>query len=177
MIPEAAIISAIERLRPCYLDRHLPREVKSAQFATIAKSLVRARARVKWRAPDVDFYAMMVSVADSESKLCTHIHAGNCLPGTCGGGAAFGIFQVEPKNRDDGPALVGLDQDATDRSAFAAASVLSRSWQCGRKPADLFTGFAGRKCGTKWATLEKRVATFERVRANMLRAAKGAAQS
>lgn len=162
MIPEATLIHALERLPACYADRHLPRESKRAQYATIAKSLRKARRSVKWR-DDVSFYAMMIAIGYNESRYCTDVHAGNCRPGTCGGGAAFGVWQVEPRNREDGNALVGLDQEATDRSAVAAAKILSKSWQCGGHPRGWFTGYAGRKCGTDWKTLEQRVATYWRV--------------
>ena len=107
----------------------------------------------------------------NKSRYCTDVHAGNCRPGTCGGGAAFGPWQVEPRNREDGKALVGLDQEATDRSAAAAAKILSRSWQCGGHPRGWFTAYAGRKCGTDWKTLEQRVATYWRVASGF--AAKG----
>ncbi len=160
----AALSYALSRLPQCWADRDIPTIDKQDQIDTIAASIVHARKHVKWRGSTVDFYALMGSIGYHETRLCTDVHAGNCPPGGCGGGAAFGTFQVEPERREDGLSLVGLDQDSTNRSALAAATVLSRSWHCGPAPRDLFTAYAGRRCGTTWATLDERVRTFNRLR-------------
>lgn len=160
----AAVSAALSQLPQCWADRDLPAADKEDQRDTVAVSIVYARSKVKWRGADVDFYAYMGSIAYHETRLCTDVHAGNCPPGRCGGGRAFGPWQVEPKVRADGLALVGLDQDSTNRSALAAATVLSRSWQCGSGPRAMFTAYAGRPCGKAWPTIEERVRTFRRLR-------------
>lgn len=159
-----AVSAALSQLAPCWADRDLPAIDKQDQLDTVAVSIVYARSKVKWRGDTLDFYAMMATIGDRESRYCTDIHAGNCPPGRCGGGAAFGVFQVEPKRPDDGWALVGLDQDSTNRSALAAATVLSRSWHCGPGPRGWFTAYAGRPCGKPWPTLDERVRVFWRMR-------------
>lgn len=164
-----AISTALSALPPCWTDRDIPALDKQDQTDTIAASIVYARQHVKWRGSDVDFYATLASIGYHESRYCTSVHAGNCPPGRCGGGAAFGVWQVEPKRREDGLSLVGLDQDSTNRSALAAATVLSRSWQCGSGPRGMFTAYAGRACGSRWPTLEERVRTFARLRAAIQR--------
>lgn len=160
----AAVAFAIASLPTCWSDRDLPAIDKQDQLDTVAVSIVYARSRVKWRGDSLDFYAMMGAIGYQESRFCSDIHAGNCPPGRCGGGQAFGLFQVEPKRRADGLSLVGLDQDSTNRSAVAAAAVLSRSWQCGSGPRGWFTSYAGRACGKAWPTIEARVRTFYRLR-------------
>ena len=164
---KASILYALQGLSVCWADRHDPR--KAAQLDTIAESVAVASERVKWRGDRMVLAALLIAIAYHESRLCLDVHEGR--KGMAG---AVTLWQLERGANLTGY-HAGLSLEDTTSAATAAATHLSRSWQCGATPAGFFRAYAGAGCETDFKSLKERVATYWFLRARLLRAERGAA--
>ena len=156
-IPVAAVSKVINKLPIAWVDRADSR--KPEQLETIARSIaeVASDRDIKWNYNDrVSLAAYLLAVGYHESRYRISIHSGVKKA------YSYGVWQIVPfahhVTRAD---VVGLSYTETYGAAFIAASILSKSFQCGGQPADIFTAYyGGVPCKTKWKTLSSRVATY-----------------
>ncbi len=146
------VLALLLALPVCWADRAEPD--RAERLATIAHAIEAA-------APDRTTRARLIATAWSESRLCRAVHEGRRR-----GGPAAGLWQLEPGSHLHGP-YAGLSTEATDAAARSAASLLSRSQQCGSGDAAVLTAYAGRPCGKPWPSLRERVSTCQWARARL----------
>ena len=145
MISELAVAAAIASTTPCWLDRDDPR--KPEQTATIVRSVSHAADTIKEA-------ALLLTVIKFESNGCIAVHSGEHK------GPGRGLYQLEGQAKRHAGPFVGLDYDSTFNATTVALKILRSSHQCGSKPEDILTAYAGRKCQTVWPTLKSRRAVF-----------------
>lgn len=149
MLSEVALLSVLNRMPVCWEDRDDPR--KPGQLAVVARVLAEVANASKH---PVDKAGKLTALWYHESKGCLKVHDGSHR------GPGRGPWQLEDQHkRYEGP-FVGLSYEATLNAARVASDVLDHSFQCGARPRDVFTGYAGRRCGTTWSTLDDRVSTY-----------------
>ena len=93
MIPVAAKAAVVAMLAglPAYHGDGESLEQREARFESPAEAIVSAAER-----PD-DVVAL-VALAEAESRLAAHVHAGQCRPWECDGGDAAGLWQVHRRS-------------------------------------------------------------------------------
>ena len=155
VVSTAAVLVVMQALPSCWADREDPR--KPEQLQNLAAAIAQA-------SPNPLRAAFLVAIGYHESRFCLRVHSGVDT------GPGRGIWQLEGQSkRYQGP-FVGLTPEETGNAAWVASQIIGRSAQCGSRPADVFTAFAGRACGTVWPTLADRVRTFWFVSARLHRA-------
>ncbi len=154
-----AIHYALTQLPVAVQDRD--NEFKQEQLSIVAHAIEKATQQVKWPNSDrTSLAAYLVAVGYHESRYRIQTHEGVAKA------HSYGLWQVTPwAHKVTREELIGISQSQTDRSALIAATALSRSWQCGPNPADMFTAYyGGAACKSDWRTLKSRVRTFWWVR-------------
>ena len=142
----AATVLTVLQLQPlCWADRGAAR--KPAQLAIVAEAIAEA-------SPTPERAAYLIAVGWHESRWCLRVHS------AAHRGPGRGLWQLEGKRGKLPGPFVGLSLFETSNAAAVASDVLSRSHQCGSTPAEVFTAYAGRPCGSTWATLNSRVQTY-----------------
>ncbi len=105
----------------------------------------------------------MLSVAFNESGLSQRIVEHRCKKHECDSGRAKGLGQVH-KNSLNAADWDRADGDLTLQVKMLDDSLRRGYWTCARSgagfPQGAINGFAGQRCGARWAGLDKRVATF-----------------
>jgi len=139
------VLHILMSLPVCYQDRHLPTDVKAGQLQTVASAIAS-------EAVDKSEAAYLVSIAWHESRLCLATHAGRHP------GRGRGLYQIERASGapSAGTGYVGLSLPETVNATRAALHMLRHSYQCGQRPRDRFTAYAGRPCGLVWPTMLSR---------------------
>ena len=158
---KASLLFAMQGLAVCHADRADAR--KPEQLDTIAEAIVVASERVRWRGDRRVLAALLLTIAYHESKLCLDVHDGKR-----GMNGALTLWQIERGSRLTGY-RAGLSLEDTISAAFAAATLLARSFQCGSSPAAMFRAYAGARCDAEFPTLRARTRTFYWLRQRMAR--------
>ncbi len=149
------ILLAIWALAGCYQDRNDER---------VPDHLARIAYAISSEARDVDEAAYLVTIGKNESNFCIGVQEKYTHSG------GWSTYQLEGwRGKFPGP-FVGLNYSEIHNATYAAVRVLRHSHQCGHKPEDILTAYAGRECGTIWPTLKTRVATYWYVRATIKKA-------
>lgn len=137
---------------------------KADQLDAIADAV--ARESLTAPRPPREWAALVLTVARHESGLSSRIIADKCKPRECDRGRARGLGQVHKNSLNAAdwdaapgniPVQVRLTSDALKRSYYL----------CSRSGADwraaTLSAYAGQRCSARWAGLETRLATFERL--------------
>lgn len=171
-------VKAIHRLPVFYEDRKAGNAVeltpeKAAQLHTLAVEVARVSARDrKPPLPPRRWAALILTVGFHESTFSLRIHRGACKPHECDRGKARGPFQQQENmyTRPVWDRMTGIEN--TRVQVEAVDSFLRRHVMTCPSPrqADditpvegILTGYAGRRCGSRWKGLDERVATFWKV--------------
>ncbi len=163
LVSYEAIHSALTELPVAWQDRN--DSYKQEQLRNVARAIESAAQTVKWPENDrVSLAAYLITIGFHESRYSIKIHEGIRKA------HAYGLWQVEPHaHRVTRADLIGLTFLETEHTATIAAGVLSKSWQCGARPEDIFTAYGGRPCKSDWKTLKSRVATFWWIKSIIIR--------
>ena len=145
MIPAGPVLIGLMHLHTCYADRHDSRVTDF--LATEAYAIA---AEVK----DVDEAAAIETIIYHESSNCIRVQTHYTHSG------AYSVLQLEGKRHLYPQPFLGLEYEPIHNAVFAAVDVWRHTWNCGPGFANRMTSYAGRQCGTKWPTLDKRVSTF-----------------
>ncbi len=148
MLTPNAVLAVILHLTPCYADRAADIPTKSAQYVNIATAISVVADG------SLDKASKLISKGYNESRFCLAVHSGAHR------GYGRGLYQLEGQSRRYAGPFVGLDYESTLNATRVASDILDHSYQCGPTPADVFTAYAGRECGTDWKTLQARVRTY-----------------
>jgi len=160
VVSPAAVLYAMSSLPVCYADREDPR--KPEQMQNLAVAIAQA-------SPTPRRAAFLIAIGYHESRFCLRVQSGEHR------GPGRGAWQLEGQSRRYQGPFIGLTPEETGNAAWVASDIIGRSGQCGTRPADVFTAYAGRACGSSWPTLAARVLTFRFVSYRLERALLGAA--
>lgn len=149
MVLTETVLAVLLSLPVCYADRDDPR--KPEQLATVAQAITAVANASK---NPIDKAAKLVTLFRWEGVGCLAVHSG------AHGGRGRGLYQLEGQGRRYPGPFVGLDFESTLNATRVAGSVLDHSFQCGSRPADVFTAYGARPCGSTWKTLRERVQTY-----------------
>jgi hypothetical protein len=159
---QAWVRSAVASLPVYHEDTAAPG--KSEQLDAIADAV--ARESLTAPRPPREWAALLLTVARHESGLSSRIIANRCKPRECDRGRARGLGQVHRNS------LNGADWDAAPGNVAVqvklTSDALKRSYRlCSRSGADwraaTLSAYAGQRCSARWAGLETRLVTFERL--------------
>jgi hypothetical protein len=126
---------------------------------------VMAESRAAPRPPN-EWSALMVAIAENETRLSQRIADGNCKPHECDHGRAKGLWQIHANtlNRD---IWAKQDGDIALQAHLASDALKRAYWTCSRSGVPWLQGtlnaFAGRRCGDTWHGLGARIATYQRL--------------
>jgi len=143
------VLAVLMALPVCWADRGDPR--KPEQLATVAEaiSVVANDSR-----DPIDKASKLIAIFRWEGVGCLAVHSGQHK------GRGRGLYQLEGQSRRYAGPFVGLDYPSTLNATRVAGDVLDHSYQCGSRPADVFTAYGARACGSNWKTLRERVQTY-----------------
>lgn len=116
-----------------------------------------------------EWAALLLTIAGHESALSARIAANQCRPHECDHGRAFGLYQ-QHKNKLN--ADVWGSTDIRVQTLEAARALRSAFYTCNGGSRQLaadwvartINAYAGHRCDAVWPGLQKRLATFERLR-------------
>lgn len=149
MVLAESVLALLVSLPVCYADRGDPR--KSEQLATVAHAIVSVANDSR---DPVDKASKLATLFRWEGVGCLDVHSGKHR------GHGRGLYQLEGQSKRYSGPFVGLDYESTLNATRVASAVLDHSYQCGSKPADVFTAYGARPCGSTWKTLRERVQTY-----------------
>jgi hypothetical protein len=140
-----AVLATLLALPVCYQERAWAG--KREQLEDVARVIADVSAQAK--RPE-QRAAELIAIGYWESRFCWFVQVRKQRR------AGNGYWQLETFEG----VVTGPERSALENGAFHASFMLSRSYQCGSRPRDVFTGYAGRRCGTQWATLNSRERTY-----------------
>lgn len=147
-----AVLVVLNVQPQCWADRNVEPSVKRDQYETIAVAIAEA-------SPNLSRAGYLLTIGWHESRWCLDVHSGKER-----GGRGEGNWQLEGKHHGSEPRS-GLSLGATRSSARLASRHVQRSFQCGSKPEQVLTAYAGRPCWQAklgWPTLTSRVRGYWR---------------
>ncbi len=139
------VYAALVSLPGCYADRH---DSRVPDFIATEAYAIAAEAR------DIDEVAALGSIIYHEAANCIRVQTKYTHSG------AYSVFQLENKRHLYPQPFLGLDYPAVHNATYAAVDIWRKTWNCGPGFENRMTSYAGRPCGVKWPTLDKRVSTY-----------------
>lgn len=170
---ESAILAAALGLSVYKEDRSPELASAKREQLTLVASAIAVESRKQTIATAVDWAALMLTIADSESGLSLRIHAGVCKPHECDRGKARGPWQTHAYGQAATfwDSLTGVENTALQTKV--ASSRLQVGYYTCRGAADWLTstinGFAGQRCSRSWTGLNQRVEKWRRIRVSIQR--------
>lgn len=182
---QAGASSVWSKLTPWHGDVET-KEERSGRLATIDIAIDRAVERAttrdkktgkpRWRGTKEDLRWILIGQAHFETHLARHVHADQCgkvpesIKGECDNGNAKSLWQIQKTSNALSGAgwwesLGGADQEATDRAAWAATVILSRTYNRCRSISGAISMYAtGKTCF--WEDGPKRARWIKKARAH-----------
>ena len=129
----------------------------------------------QWRGAKEDLRWLLIGQAYFETHLAQHVHEDKCRAklGECDSGKAKSLWQIQKASnallQQDGPdwweSIGGVDQAATDKAAWAATVILSRTYNRCRSISGAISMYAtGKTCF--WEEGRKRAIWIGKARAH-----------
>ena len=160
----SVLLVMLEALTPFHRDHESPNQ-RHARMVVISNSIARAteEAKTSFKGQPEELAMGLFTIGKFEARFALHVHADLCKPWECDVGKAKSLFQVHVSKtvpREVWATLGGTSQEATDRSAMAAASMWARAWRCGT-PERAFAGYMSSHCGLKLSGARERAIDYQ----------------